>query len=854
MTLYFDTRLPDIAGETRNISFHEKQPRLAIQSYSASTVQGKTYNYIRLKCHFLQMYFPLGVVSIYDSDGAILDSEVRSFEVATMVWHPSKVILAVGWSTGLVTIWDESNKDRREISELSENVPITQLVWSLPNGKRLVSGNRDGDVKAWRANNKAQLQMKAAWEHKLEGQVTCIRCRPQEGATSDLAKLAVAAVSGDDINDFNPFHMLRSNSNRASHFDLTQTVESLGFFIASESGQISFVDAKGKMSSRAKHATGVTQLIYCQERSILVAACRDISLSAYRSGPDGTLTELGRVKLSGRLISCAWIAPAILLSATGDSSLKIWDLQRHEHHLIQPTENCQMVSVSTNRNSNTVAAAAGESGVIFWTFSRDGTGQLRFDQKRSSTSQSASYISWFPKSSLTPLLAVAHEKAASFLREQQIQEASSNGVHVIQTAPKQLRIITDDVSFDFDCDIPIYSVAVSPPAISISSGRSVCTFELNEDKLNTISTSVSSSSRIHKLCNQNVYSFNEDETKILVHSLAGIEKQILNLGSVGIDMDINGHFLAVTCLPSTLKIYDLSRREAKQLVHRDISTLLPEVGTINSISVNSAANRVAFLVEDQTGNGDGCVYIYCPDRQKVHIHDTRPVSSRMTNSTDQTLDTPDSGFGHESRDVIPVDVRWDEKDSKLLSIHYKGSVDNLIICYWATDTGIVQQEEINFPAHCRTFLALSAPFFVFSKEDGTIEKIPLRDFVGLGTCDDITRAALLDFSRLMAIGDLDGAFNAIKLIKNERVWLNLARRCVYTKRIDVAKVCLANMGNAAAAAAMRQVQKEPELDAQVAMLALQLGMNDEAERLYKECKRYDLLNKFYQVTQINTIV
>jgi len=36
----------------------------------------------------------------------------------------------------------------------------------------------------------------------------------------------------------------------------------------------------------------------------------------------------------------------------------------------------------------------------------------------------------------------------------------------------------------------------------------------------------------------------------------------------------------------------------------------------------------------------------------------------------------------------------------------------------------------------------------------------------------------------MAIGDLDGAFNAIKLIKNERVWLNLARRCVYTKRID----------------------------------------------------------------------
>ena len=70
------------------------------------------------------------------------------------------------------------------------------------------------------------------------------------------------------------------------------------------------------------------------------------------------------------------------------------------------------------------------------------------------------------------------------------------------------------------------------------------------------------------------------------------------------------------------------------------------------------------------------------------------------------------------------------------------------------------------------------------------------------------------------------------MIRNERVWLNLARRCVFTKRIDVAKVCLANMGNAGAAKALRIAEKEPEKDAQVAMLALQLGMNDEAEKLY----------------------
>jgi len=48
--------------------------------------------------------------------------------------------------------------------------------------------------------------------------------------------------------------------------------------------------------------------------------------------------------------------------------------------------------------------------------------------------------------------------------------------------------------------------------------------------------------------------------------------------------------------------------------------------------------------------------------------------------------------------------------------------------------------------------------------------------------------------------------------------------CVKTKRLDVASVCLGNMGNARAARALREVQKEPELDARVACLAVQLGM------------------------------
>ena len=57
------------------------------------------------------------------------------------------------------------------------------------------------------------------------------------------------------------------------------------------------------------------------------------------------------------------------------------------------------------------------------------------------------------------------------------------------------------------------------------------------------------------------------------------------------------------------------------------------------------------------------------------------------------------------------------------------------------------------------------------------------------------------------------------------VWENLAKMCVKTKRLDVAALCLGNMGHARGAKALRKAMaEEPQMDAQVAMLALQLGM------------------------------
>ena len=58
----------------------------------------------------------------------------------------------------------------------------------------------------------------------------------------------------------------------------------------------------------------------------------------------------------------------------------------------------------------------------------------------------------------------------------------------------------------------------------------------------------------------------------------------------------------------------------------------------------------------------------------------------------------------------------------------------------------------------------------------------------------------------------------------------MAKMCVKTRRLDVAQVCLGNMGHARGAKMLRESAKEPEMDARVAVLAIQLGLLVEIEK------------------------
>lgn len=121
----------------------------------------------------------------------------------------------------------------------------------------------------------------------------------------------------------------------------------------------------------------------------------------------------------------------------------------------------------------------------------------------------------------------------------------------------------------------------------------------------------------------------------------------------------------------------------------------------------------------------------------------------------------------------------------------------------------------------------------------------MRDFAGLEELTSELKRDLLDVSYHLCIGAMDDAYKSVKKLNNPTIWQNMAHMCVKTKRLDVAEVCLGNMANARGSRAVKAARIHPEKEAQIAMLAIQLGLIDDAERLYIECGRYDLLVELY---------
>ncbi len=412
----------------------------------------------------------------------------------------------------------------------------------------------------------------------------------------------------------------------------------------------------------------------------------------------------------------------------------------------------------------------------------------------------------------------------------------------------------------------------------------------------------------------NVYTLEGE--RINVRSFQGIVKQTLTLTEnegQGTHIDVFGKFLVVGTSNAFVKIWDLSKRDARLHVHPiHLKERVPDFQCIGEVKLNSTG---AFLsVCNSTGPGqpvscDGFLYVldlessssaairyfnFYSGRNETDDHAVPPNSANSTTSNSSLLDTSRSsgmtgaasatgGREHLGGRLL-LKHEWDQSEPHFLVCQTKsvstGADELFVSMFFHEEYGLIVHDKLRSGSNYSKLVGINVPFvYIFdenekqgggsgaltsgrgaggrggdSSSSGTagelsdaVRQVLLKDFEGLDASDKVTKDAVVKFCFYLSIGNMDEAFRAIKMIDNKKVWGNLARMCVKSRRLDVASICLGKMEHSCGARAMRRIlAAKVSKDIQVAILAIYLNMHEEAERILIKSGQYELLNKFYQ--------
>lgn len=713
------------------------------------------------------------------------DYEHESAQPCCLSWHPSERCLVAGWENGEVTIWTPIGGTI--VQTVQHQYPVSQIEWSACTPVRLVTADTAGSCLGW------QLQ--------------------------------------DNVGEQLFYHEIRETL-----VDIVFRPNAKDFFVATESGTLFIVTDTGQCHDLLRVDGHVIRLLYNSNSNTLVTVTDNLVISQFRHTEQNGVDQVSRVKLagSGYRARIEWLMMGVLVIAAGDTSLRLVNLRTNDNanlHVSSENSNESFTALAVDTGSQKVAAGTTHGRIFIWNEPSTAEEAEERNANPYEVQVTGNFRTLGVCSAFGLISAVAQE--VTVFREQQASLAYSSQLLALQTGARKafIDLIQMSVSVKLETEVPIRALFAGREVVGVSDRKRLLFYELQHaTRTARFLGSMNTTSVLISLHDQNAFVIQNGQ--IEVRSFQGALNQTIvaqqDEGEI-VSIDVAGFFIAVGSSKGCIRMWDVGNRREITSHAGPKSLLIPERSKLHSVRCNANGTKISAIMSSVGGDHTlPLLYVWDIEEDDVFCLDfSRPSKEGDRNR----MYTDMSG-------KVPVNHLWDGEDPRLLVLecHFEdsntGSSEAVIVTVFVTaEFGLVVQDTVAFDKKKFSLIGAHVPYFYLVSKNGSSERmgpeklayakhayrLSMSDFVGVESCDRETREAILKLSFFLTTGNMDEAFSAIRSIKSESVWENMARMCVKNKRLDVAPVCLGKMKKVSAAMALRQVQaKHPEnIDLQV---------------------------------------